>query len=102
MATALALVDGRDDDTAAVRLATMIEDIARKLVDNAAGVSVEIGYRGTETCLSLFVAPDDLGKMIGRQGRTARSLRTILGAAAQKHGRVVSLSLETQGVRVDE
>ena len=94
MATTLALVHRQNDDSGAVRLAAMIEDVARTLVDDPDGVSVKIDYRGAETCLSLFVAPNDLGKVIGRQGRTARSLRTILGAAAQKQERVVSLSLE--------
>lgn len=62
----------------------MLIMIAKSLVDNPDAVKVEeIGGEQT-TVLELRVAPDDLGKIIGKQGRTARAMRTILGAAGKK------------------
>ncbi len=62
----------------------LIENIVRELVDSPDQVSVS-PKAGTDSVLELKVAPGDLGKVIGKQGRTARSLRSILGAAAAKH-----------------
>lgn len=62
----------------------LLEEIAKALVDKPDEVEVsEISGEQT-TVLELRVAPDDLGKVIGRQGRTARAIRTILGAAGMK------------------
>jgi predicted RNA-binding protein YlqC (UPF0109 family) len=62
----------------------LLEEIAKALVDDPDAVSVsEIAGEQT-TVLELRVAQDDLGKVIGRQGRTARAIRTILGAAGMK------------------
>ena len=62
----------------------LIEDIAKALVDIPDEVSVR-SIEGTQlTVLELKVAPSDLGKVIGKQGRTALSIRTILGAAGMK------------------
>ncbi len=67
----------------------LIEYIARALVDAPEQVRVaERSDSGDEIVLELRVASDDLGKVIGRQGRTARALRTLLAAAAsKKHAR---------------
>ena len=62
----------------------LVEYMARALVDNPEQVEVnEIGGEKT-TVLELKVAKDDLGKVIGKQGRTARAMRTILNATATK------------------
>jgi predicted RNA-binding protein YlqC (UPF0109 family) len=62
----------------------LVELIARALVNEPSAVVVrEIAGQG-EMKVELKVAPDDLGKVIGRQGRTARSLRTIVAAAGAK------------------
>ncbi len=62
----------------------LVEQIAKALVDKPEEVSVR-AIEGEQTIvLELRVAPSDLGKVIGRQGRTARSIRTILGAAGMK------------------
>ena len=62
----------------------LVEMIARTLVDNPDAVNVtEVGGEQT-TVLELRVAPEDLGKVIGKQGRTVRSIRTILSAAGMK------------------
>jgi predicted RNA-binding protein YlqC (UPF0109 family) len=62
----------------------LIELIARSLVDEPGQVAVEAVAEDDTTVLELRVAPGDLGKVIGKQGRTARALRTILGAAGIK------------------
>ena len=62
----------------------LVEQIAKSLVDEPEKVSVQAVDGEQATVLELRVAPDDLGKVIGKQGRTARSLRTILGAAGMK------------------
>jgi hypothetical protein len=62
----------------------LIEDIAKALVDKPEEVRVHAIEGEQTTVLELRVAPTDLGKVIGKQGRTARSIRTILGAAGMK------------------
>jgi predicted RNA-binding protein YlqC (UPF0109 family) len=62
----------------------LVTDIARALVDSPERVSVETLPEGDGTVLRLRVAQSDIGKVIGKQGRTARSLRTILSAASMK------------------
>jgi hypothetical protein len=62
----------------------LIEAIAKALVDNPAQVSVQAVEGEQVTVLELRVHPSDLGKVIGKQGRTARSIRTILNAAGMK------------------
>ena len=70
-----------------------IEDIAKALVDIPEEVVV-ITVEGEQiTVLELKVAPSDLGKVIGKQGRTARSIRTILGAAGMKLNRRFTLEI---------
>jgi hypothetical protein len=62
----------------------LIEQIAKALVDNPDQVKVNAVEGEQVTVLELRVDPSDLGKVIGKQGRTARSMRTILGAAGTK------------------
>ena len=63
----------------------LVEMIAKALVDNPEQVLVtEVEGEQQTTVLELRVAPNDLGKVIGRQGRTARCIRTLLGAAGMK------------------
>ena len=62
----------------------LIEDIAKALVDLPEYVSVREVVGEQVTILELRVAPSDTGKVIGKQGRTARSVRTILGAVSMK------------------
>lgn len=59
----------------------LLEQVARALVDTPDQVSVNAVDEGGETVLELTVAESDLGKVIGKSGRTARALRTLLGAA---------------------
>jgi hypothetical protein len=62
----------------------LVEAIAKALVDQPDQVFVKAVDGEQVTVLELRVAADDLGKVIGRQGRTAKSIRTILGAAGMK------------------
>jgi predicted RNA-binding protein YlqC (UPF0109 family) len=62
----------------------LVEALAKALVDNPDQVAVRAVEGEQVTILELRVHPTDLGKVIGRQGRTARSIRTILGAAGMK------------------
>jgi hypothetical protein len=67
--------------------------MARALVDRPDDVRVEILAPGPDTCFELHVHPDDLGHVIGKQGRTARSLRLALGASAARTGRNAGLEI---------
>jgi len=68
----------------------IVEYLARRLVDEPDAVRVEELERDGDTVLQLRVAPDDVGKVIGRQGRIARALRTIVRASAtRREGRTL-------------
>ena len=71
----------------------LIERIACALVDKPEEVMVTAIEGNQATVLELKVAKEDLGKIIGKQGRTARSLRTIVGAASAKERRRVVLEI---------
>jgi predicted RNA-binding protein YlqC (UPF0109 family) len=71
-------------DDSADEMISLVADIAKALVDSPEFVSVEAIHDGEATVLRLRVAAGDIGKVIGKQGRTARSLRTILAAASMK------------------
>lgn len=62
----------------------LIEFLAKSLVDHPDAVSVQETDGDRTTVLELTVSPDDLGKVIGKQGRTARAMRTVLAAAAMR------------------
>lgn len=65
----------------------LVEFLARSLVEEPEQVKVTELRRDQATVLELQVAPPDLGKVIGRQGRTARAMRTVLAAATARSGR---------------
>jgi uncharacterized protein len=68
----------------------LLEDLARRLVDEPDAVRVEREERDDVVVLRLHVAKDDVGKVIGRQGRIVRALRQIVRAAVgRQHKRVV-------------
>jgi predicted RNA-binding protein YlqC (UPF0109 family) len=76
-------------------VAELLAHLARKLVDEPDAVEVEEVQREGATVLQLRVAKDDIGKVIGRQGRIARALRAIVRASgARSHRRVVLEILE--------
>ncbi|CAN5809629.1 KH domain-containing protein [soil metagenome] len=65
-------------------MAELLEWIARRLVDEPDAVRVETEEREDTVVFRLFVAADDVGKVIGRQGRMARALRSIVRAAGAR------------------
>jgi predicted RNA-binding protein YlqC (UPF0109 family) len=71
----------------------LVEDIAKALVDIPEAVSVRVVEGEQATVLELKVAASDLGKVIGRQGSTARAIRIILGAAGMKLNRRYKLEI---------
>ena len=70
-----------------------IEYCARQLVDHPEGVHVEQRESGDTVVLTLRVTPGDLGKVIGREGRTAHAMRTLLSAAATAKGLRATLEI---------
>jgi len=81
-----------DQDTGA-NMRALIDEIAKVLVDEPEQVEVSTVERDDSTVIRLKVAPSDIGKVIGKQGRTARSMRTILGAASMKYRRRFTLDI---------
>ena len=71
----------------------LVEFIARSLVDEPDDVEVSMIEGEKSTILELRVGADDLGKVIGKHGRIAKSIRTILGASATKTGKRVVLEI---------
>lgn len=71
----------------------LIRYIARALVDNPDAVEVNAIEGEQTSVIELKVAKEDLGKVIGKQGRTARSMRTILSAASTKLGKRAVLEI---------
>jgi len=74
-------------------VAELVEYLARKLVDDPEAVRVEQEERDGLIVLHLHVAPDDVGKVIGRQGRVVRALRTLVRASAVRSRRRVLLEI---------
>jgi len=71
----------------------VVEVLARALTDRPDEVKVvESEHRGT-TLVELYVGPGELGRVIGKQGRTAAALRTLAAAAAEKIGKTVTLEI---------
>ena len=71
----------------------LVQYLAQSLVNNPEAVDVKETQGDTAAVLELRVAKEDLGRIIGKQGRTARSIRTILNAAASKANRKVILEI---------
>ena len=81
------MTDGMETETqgrAVTDMRSLMLEMTRALVDEPEAVAVDTYEDTGATVLRLRVSPRDLGKVIGKQGRTARSLRTILGAASMK------------------
>ena len=74
-------------------MAELLAYLARELVDDPEAVRVETEERDDALVLVLHVAPDDVGKVIGKQGRIARALRTVVKASAVRAGRRVHVEI---------
>ena len=83
----------RDPDEHDFQLRDLVVHMAKGLVDHPDSVAVEIVAAGDDGELELHVHPDDMGHVIGKQGRTARSLRLALGAAAARVDRRMGLEI---------
>jgi len=71
----------------------VLEYLAKNLVSDPDAVKVDEVTSGTTVSLRLSVAPDDMGKIIGRVGRTVRAIRDVLRAAATREGLVVTVEI---------
>jgi len=71
----------------------LVQYLAKALVNDPAAVAVKESEREDTAVFELKVAKEDLGRVIGRQGRTAKSIRTLLNAAAAKTNRKVMLEI---------
>jgi uncharacterized protein len=74
-------------------VAELLEELARRLVDEPDAVRVEREEQPGLLILHLHVAPDDVGKVIGRQGRIARALRTVIRAGEGRGDRRVQVEI---------
>lgn len=74
-------------------LKQQLERVVRLMVDHPDDVDLVADERGDITHFELHVADDDLGKVIGRQGRTARAMRSLLSARAARDGRRYELQI---------
>ncbi len=75
------------------RLQNLLVLLVRPIVDEPDSVEVEASESDTRVDLELRVAPDDIGKVIGRGGRTIRALRTVVKAASVKVGKRVNVEV---------
>jgi predicted RNA-binding protein YlqC (UPF0109 family) len=71
----------------------VLEYVAKAIVDEPDGVEVDASERRGGVMLSLHVAPDDMGKVIGRRGRVAQAIRTVVRAAGAKEGIEASVDI---------
>ena len=72
---------------------SVLEYVARSIVDEPEAVEVDTEERRNGVMLSLHVAPDDMGKVIGRRGRVAQAIRTVVRAAGAKEGVEASVDI---------
>ena len=84
------MVGNRGDDSTPVAVLTYI---ARSLADEPDAVVVEAEQRRGSVVLRVHVAPEDMGRVIGRRGRTAQAIRTLVGAAGARDGTQVSVDI---------
>lgn len=81
------------------RARDVVEVVARALTDHPDAVQVtEAEHRGTHV-LELFVAPGEVGRIVGRQGRTAAALRTLVAATAEHEGQKATLEIRDTPLR---
>ncbi len=79
--------------THASRVGEVLDYIARAMADEPDAVSVDVSERAGKVVLSLSVAPDDMGRVIGRRGRTAQAIRALVAAAGARDGVATSVDI---------
>ena len=72
---------------------TVLEYLAKAIVDDPGSVVVEVDESRSTVSLRLNVSPDDMGRVIGRRGRTAQAIRTVVRAAAAREGMDVHVDI---------
>jgi predicted RNA-binding protein YlqC (UPF0109 family) len=85
--------DTNEEDGSVAGLCALIEHIATNLVDDPETIDIQAEQRGTAVHIRLLVPEDEMGKVIGREGRIARSMRTLLMIAASRKGLRASLDI---------
>ena len=80
-------------DAPSTGVRAVVEVLVRALIDRPDTLRVTESQHRQKTLVEVFVAPDDLGKLIGRQGRTAAALRTLAAAAGEREGKDVTLEI---------
>ncbi|MFY9782235.1 MAG: KH domain-containing protein [Acidimicrobiales bacterium] len=83
----------RHDDQRAAMAVAALEFIAKSLAEDPSAVSVEVNERQGKVILSLSVGPGDMGRIIGRRGRTAQAIRALVGAAGARDGVTTSVDI---------
>ena len=89
---------GHDEDVSsntatAVTAQAALEFIAASLADDPSAVSVAVSERQGKVVLSLQVGPDDMGRVIGRRGRTAQAIRSLIAAAGTRDGVIATVDI---------
>ena len=72
----------------------LVEVIAKALVDNPEEVVVTESMKGEDTLIELKVSPADMGKVIGKQGRIAKAIRSVVKAAASKEDKKIIVEIQ--------
>lgn len=75
---------------------SLVEMMTKNLVDNPEGVQINETAGDSVVILEINVSPDDVGKVIGKEGRIANAIRTIVKAAAAKQDKKVTVEIVTQ------
>jgi predicted RNA-binding protein YlqC (UPF0109 family) len=78
--------EGSSGTEGAETATAVLEFIAKSLAEDPSAVSVEVSERHDKVVLSLSVGPNDMGRIIGRRGRTAQAIRALVGAAGARDG----------------
>jgi predicted RNA-binding protein YlqC (UPF0109 family) len=84
--------DGNETDRA-LSATAVLEFIAKSLAEDPSAVAVEVSERQGKIILSLSVGPNDMGRVIGRRGRTAQAIRALVGAAGARDGVTTSVDI---------
>jgi uncharacterized protein len=80
-------------DQSSIGVRVVVEVLAKALTDMPDAVRVTESQHKHKTLIELVVAPSDIGKLIGRQGRTAAALRTLAATAGEREGKDVTLEI---------
>ncbi len=87
-------IDDEDDATERAATATsVLSYIAEAMADDPSAVTVDVDERQGKVILSLRVGPGDMGRIIGRRGRTAQAIRVLVGAAGARDGVTTSVDI---------